>query len=138
MAHYTDPTREQFGEMMKLPDEGPVQMLNLIRLREKAVYEDGRVASGEEAYRAYGAESGPVFAGVGGRIVSAWEPKLVLIGPQDETWDIAFIAEYPGAAAFGEMVKNPDYQKAVKHRQAAVSDSRLIRLHAREGDKIFG
>ena len=30
--------------------------------------------------------------------------------------------------AFVSMVKNPDYQKAVIHRQAAVRDSRLVRL----------
>ena len=52
----------------------------------------------------------------------------MLIGPEDEKWDLCFIAEYPSAAAFVEMVKDPDYQKAVVHRQAAVVDSRLIRL----------
>jgi len=138
MTGNIDPTREQFAAMMKLPDEGPIHMLNLIRLREKAAYEDGRDATGAEAYAAYGKESGPIFTGVGGRIAHAWDPKLTLIGPEAERWDIAFIAEYPNAAAFGEMVKDPAYQAIVFHRQAAVSDSRLIRLQPRDGGSVFG
>lgn len=138
MTGFIDPTQKQFGKMMKLPDEGPIHMLNLIRLREIAAYEDGRDVSGPEAYKTYGKESGPIFSGVGGKIVLFWDPKLTLIGPEDESWDIAFIAEYPNAAAFGDMVKNPDYQKAVIHRQAAVADSRLIRLAPRDPGAGFG
>lgn len=138
MTGFIDPSREQFGAMMKLPDDGPIHMLNLIRLREKAVYEDGREATGAEAYAAYGKESGPIFSRVGGKIAHSWDPKLTLIGPETEKWDIAFIAEYPNAAAFGEMVKDPSYQAIVFHRQAAVADSRLVRLHPRAAGAQFG
>ncbi len=138
MTGHIDPTREQFGAMMKAPENEPIHMLNLIRLRERADYDDGRAATGAEAYKAYGKESGPIFTRVGGRIIHSWDPKLTLIGPAEEAWDIAFIAEYPNAAAFGEMVKDPDYQQAVKHRQAAVADSRLIRLHPRTAGAGFG
>jgi uncharacterized protein (DUF1330 family) len=51
----------------------------------------------------------------------------MLIGPSDERWDHCFIAEYPSVAAFVEMIRDPIYREAVKHRQAAVEDSRLIR-----------
>jgi uncharacterized protein (DUF1330 family) len=51
----------------------------------------------------------------------------MLIGPEDKRWDLIFIARYPTAGAFLEMVTDPQYQEAVKHRQAAVLDSRLIR-----------
>ena len=52
----------------------------------------------------------------------------MLIGPAEERWDLAFIAEYPGVAAFVAMIRDPVYREAVKHRQAAVEDLRLIRL----------
>jgi uncharacterized protein (DUF1330 family) len=65
-------------------------------------------------------------------------PKAVLIGPEDEQWDLAFIAEYPSAAAFGDMVKNPGYQAIVFHRQAAVKTSRLIRLKPGRPGALFG
>ena len=128
MDGHIDPTRERFGAFRALPDDGPVHMLNLVRLRDRATYPDGREASGAEAYRSYGLESGPIFRRVGGRIAWTGDFRLMLIGPEDEKWDLCFIAEYPSAAAFVEMVKDPDYQKAVVHRQAAVADSRLIRL----------
>lgn len=128
MPGFIDPTRERFGRFRGLPDEGKVHMLNLVRLRDRAVYPDGRDASGAEAYAAYGRESGPIFRGLGGRIIWSGDFRLMLIGPEDEIWDRCFIAEYPSADAFVSMIRNPDYQKAVVHRQAAVEDSRLIRL----------
>ena len=45
--------------------------------------------------------------------------ELMLIGPRDVTWDACFIAEYPSVAAFVEMLRDPGYRVAVKHRQAA-------------------
>ena len=127
MSAYIDPERKQFDAFKALSRDLPVMMLNLVRLRDKAAYEDGRDASGAEAYAAYGRESAPVFRRVGGDIVWRGRPENVLIGPGDEHWDIAFIARYPTAGAFLEMVTDPDYRVAVKHRQAAVLDSRLIR-----------
>ncbi|MEM6905439.1 MAG: DUF1330 domain-containing protein [Pseudomonadota bacterium] len=123
-----DPTRAQFDAFKALPRDLPCAMLNLVRLRDQAAYPDGRVATGWEAYGAYGRESEPIFQRVGGEIVWRGRPEAVLIGPPDEAWDIAFIARYPTAAAFLEMVTDPAYQAAVPHRQAAVADSRLIRL----------
>ena len=131
MTAYIDPTSEQFRAMMKDPWDGPVHMLNLIRLKDKAAYQDGRDATGAEAYAAYGRESAAIFKRVGGEIVWSGEASLMVIGPGDKRWDIAFIAAYPSASAFGDMVKDPAYQAIVFHRQAAVEDSRLIRLQPR-------
>jgi len=128
MAHHIDPDRAHFEAFKALPRDTPILMLNLIRLRAEAAYPDGRGGSGKDAYAAYGRESAAVFRRVGGRIVWRGRPEQVLIGPLDERWDIAFIAHYPAAAAFLEMVTDPGYRVAVTHRQAAVDDSRLIRL----------
>ena len=91
MSHYIDPTKESFAVFRDMAREGPVHMLNLIRLRENADYGDGTIATGAEAYAAYGRESAPVFRDLGGRIVWAGQPEMMLIGPEDEGWDIAFI-----------------------------------------------
>ena len=128
MSHHVDPSREHFEAFKALPRDTPILMLNLIRLRAEAVYPGGRGGSGKAAYAAYSRESGPVFHRVGGRIVWRGRPEQVVIGPPEERWDIAFIARYPTAAAFLEMVTDPGYRLAVVHRQAAVDDSRLIRL----------
>ena len=135
MPNYIDPERGQFDAFKALPRDEPIMMLNLLLFREKAAYEDGRQATGAEAYAAYGRESEPVFRRVGGEIVWRGRPELMLIGPQDKRWDMIFVARYPTAAAFLEMVTDPDYRIAVKHRQAAVEDSRLIcTAESGEGD----
>src|SRR5579864_5698076 len=74
----------------------------------------------------------PPTAGTADRCLRAsvvWQGRfeLMLIGPAEERWDLCFIAEYPSVAAFVEMIRDPVYREAVKHRQAAVEDSRLIR-----------
>lgn len=128
MTGHIDPTREAFAAFRAYDRAGPIHMLNLVRLREQAAYPDGRQATGAAAYAAYGRESAPVLARLGGRIVWRGRFELTLIGPDSERWDECFIAEYPSVAAFVEMLRDPIYREAVKHRQAAVADSRLIRL----------
>ncbi len=128
MTGHIDPTKETFAAFRANDRAGAIHMLNLVRLREQAVYPDGRAATGAEAYAAYGKESGPVFQRLGGSIVWRGKFELMLIGPADERWDLCFIAEYPSVAAFVAMIRDPVYREAVKHRQAAVEDSRLIRL----------
>lgn len=128
MTGHIDPTKEDFAAFRANDREGPIHMLNLVRLRARAAYPDGRQASGAEAYAAYGRESGPIFGRLGGKIVWRGQFEQMLIGPSDERWDHCFIAEYPSVAAFVGMIRDPAYREAVKHRQAAVEDSRLIRL----------
>lgn len=138
MTGYIDPTKETFGAFRDNDRPGPIQMLNLVRFRNKAAYADGRAATGAEAYAAYGRDSHPVFERLGGRIVWRGTFELTLIGPAEEAWDECFIAEYPSVAAFVEMIRDPVYRDAVKHRQAAVRDSRLIRLAAADTGTGFG
>ncbi len=143
MAEFIDPSREAFGAFRANRRETPVHMLNLVRLREVAAYPPDhemveKGLTGAEAYRSYGAESAPIFSGLGGRIVYRAEFEQTLIGPDVEHWDLVFIAEYPSSDAFVAMVKDPDYRKAVVHRQAAVADSRLIRLQPGAAGGVFG
>ena len=107
MSGYIDPTKETFGIFRNNDRPGPIQMLNLVRFRDHAEYPDGRALSGAEAYAAYGKESGPVFARLGGTIVWRGNFELMLIGPETENWDECFIAQYPSVAAFVEMVRDP-------------------------------
>ena len=138
MSNYVDPERGQFEAFKALTRDEPVMMLNLLKFRDKAAYEDGRDVSGAEAYAAYGRESAPIFRRVGGEIIWRGKPELMLIGPAGKKWDLIFIARYPTASAFLEMVTDPDYQLAVRHRQAAVLDSRLIRTSEVAFSEGFG
>jgi len=143
MAGSIDPTRPQFDAFKALPRDQPIQMLNLVRLKALADYPSGhpnhgRGLSGLDAYRAYGRETAALFQSLGGRQIWAGKPEVVVTGPAEERWDLAFIAEYPTAAAFLAMVTDPHYREWVKHRQAAVEDSRLIRLSPLTPGEGFG
>ncbi|WP_342360595.1 DUF1330 domain-containing protein [Terrarubrum flagellatum] len=138
MTSFIDPTKETFAAFRALAQDHPIHMLNLVRLRERACYPDGREATGSQAYAAYGRESAPVFQRLGGRIVWRGEFQHMLIGPSDESWHHCFIAEYPSAAAFISMIRDPVYREAVKHRQAAVATSRLVRMEPMETGEGFG
>ncbi len=140
---YLDPTRESFDAFKALPRDVPINMLNLLRFHEHAQYPDGHPNadngwSGARAYQEYGKTSGPIFARVGGSIIWRGQMECMVIGPQDKQWDASFIARYPTSGAFMEMVTDPDYQKAVVNRQAAVLTSRLIRFGEIAGPATFG
>lgn len=138
MTNHIGFSREDWKAFRDDDRAGPIHMLNLVRFREQAEYEDGRAATGAEAYAAYGRESEAVFVRVGGRIVWRGEMEQMLIGPDGKHWDACFIAEYPSVQAFVDMQRDPEYQKAVPHRQAGVADSRLIRTRPGEAGGGFG
>ena len=142
--NYIDPKRAAFDLFKSLPRDVPINMLNLLKFNEQAEYSADHPNaahgwSGKRAYAEYGKTSGPIFARVGGSIIWRGKMEAMVIGPETRHWDSAFIALYPNSGAFLEMVTDPEYQKAVVNRQAAVLTSRLIRFIPLIGDNvIFG
>ena len=133
MDSYIDPSRTNFEAFKDLPRDEPIHMLNLLRYRDEADYPEGHDNAGKgwtgrRAYQEYGKTSGPIFRRVGGEIVWRGAFQTVLTGPEGMQWDDGFIAQYPNAAAFFEMIKDADYQRAVINRTAALADSRLVRF----------
>lgn len=142
MTHI-DPTRSQFDAFKDLDRDQPIEMLNLVAFNDLANYPgDHELArdglTGAQAYGLYGRHSAPVLDRVGGTILWRGTYQTTLIGPADETWDTMFIARYPTAHAFLAMVSDPEYQRAVVHRQAAVRTSRLIRTVPADRGGSFG
>ena len=129
---YIAPEKEIFEQLLRMPKDHPVEMINLIKFNALAKYEDGTVATGAEAYKTYSQNTVKFLDGVGGKVIWSGMPQLMLIGPQDENWDLAFIVRYPTGQAFIDMVTNPDYIKVTRHRKAAVETSRLIRTKPTE------
>lgn len=136
---FVDPSRENFDAFKALPRDTPIHMLNLLRFRDMAAYPPGHALAdkgltGRQAYAEYGRTSGHVFARVGGSILWRGTMEAMVTGPSGKNWEMAFIACYPNAAAFLEMVTDPEYKIAVINRQAAVLTSRLIRFAPEAGD----
>lgn len=130
-----EPTASQFSMLMALPrEQGPLEMLSLLRFRESADYAVGGPdppCSGGEAYARYARDLTPCLDRVGARVVWHGTPLLEFISPTGESWDLAVIARFPTAAAFVELVTGTCYQAVSRHRRAALLDSRLIVTQAR-------
>lgn len=130
---HIDPAPENWAQFKALPRDTPINMLNLIKLRELAEYPEGHAnhgkgLTGREAYAIYKAGIAPIVAASGGGMVWQQPLECTVIGPPGE-WDEAFVMGYPNSGAFLAMVKDPHYSAdVVPHRTAAVADSRLIRF----------
>lgn len=118
-----------------LPPGEPVTMLNLLRFRDQAQYADGDEAapcSGREAYYGrYAPVATPMVMARGGSVMWAGRVAGHTVCPDDERWDDALIVQYPDISAIAGLFTDPAYQAVVKHRTAALEDSRLLPM--REG-----
>ena len=123
-----DPNPQTLPEILaSLPDDTPIVMLNLLRFNDKARYKDGEADySGREAYQKYSDVAFGKVRGVGGELV--WKGKALagVIAPEDEKWDDVLLVRYPSINAFLAMIESPEYKGVVKHRTAALEDSRLV------------
>ena len=127
-------TSEAIAELVRMrPAHEPVTMLNLLRFHEVAQYEDEQLppCSGRDAYyKRYAPASTEMVKALGGKVIWAGRAVGHTVCPPDERWDDILIVEYPDAAAVATLFHNPAYQAVVKHRRAAVADSRLIPMSA--------
>ena len=115
-------TDQQIQDLLKKDDGGPVCMINLMKFREKAKYEDGRETdlTGIEAYDLYGKPTGELIAELGGEIVFTAVLKGMVVGEVEELWDVMAIAKYPTLQSFIDMISSPIYREAYHHRIAGL------------------
>ncbi|MDC3164748.1 DUF1330 domain-containing protein [Gammaproteobacteria bacterium] len=116
------PNEEQINGFLENPEIGPISMVNLLKFKDKAVYEDGRDTSltGEEAYRLYAAEVINLVQKYGGEFLFAGKVNRLMLGEVEEMWDSIAIAKYPSRKAMFEMTMDPEYQKIHVHRDAGL------------------
>lgn len=129
------PSPDQFHTFFGAPEDGPFVMVNLLKFREKAVYEDGSEPelSGREAYNRYGVEVAKLVAGLGGRIRYSGSVTGLMIGEVEELWDAVALAEYPSLAAFQRMALSPEMHAIEHHRKAGLAGQLNIRTKPAPG-----
>lgn len=133
-VNHVDPSRPNFERFKAAPRDEPMHLLNLVRFRERAAYPEGHPhadldLTGEQAFAEYFRTIAPFFERLGVSIVWKARGGLTMTGPDGQSWDIGFVAAFPRAAAFLELVTDPHYRAdVVVHRSAAVLDSRLVRF----------
>ena len=117
------PTQEQMAGFLAPGPDGPISMVNLLKFKDKASYEDGRETelTGAEAYAVYSRGVVKTLAKVGGKLVFSGKVSRLMLGEVEELWDSVGIAEYPSRAAMLEMMQLPEYQEIAVHRSAGLA-----------------
>ena len=130
------PTAEQIEEFLAPDAAGPIFMVNLLKFKERAEYEDGRETplSGREAYALYAAEVAKVITEVGGKLIFGANVERLMLGEVEELWDQVAIAMYPSRAAMFEMIQLPEYAAISVHRTAGLAGQLNIETVAPAAD----
>lgn len=116
----TDPERLK-GMMEKGPD-GPIFMVNLLKFKDKAEYDDGRPCdlSGRDAYMIYGRAVTELLPKFGGRGLFAGDVTFLALGQVEELWDEIAIAMYPDRASMVRMSMSEEWREIAVHRMAGL------------------
>ncbi len=119
----------------KGPD-GPIFMVNLLKFKDKAEYEDGRATTltGREAYQIYGRAVTEILPKFGGRAVFAADVTFLSLGRVEDLWDEIAIAAYPARGDMVRMSFSPEWREASVHRTAGLRGQLNIETKLTEGD----
>ena len=131
----TDPAVVQ--ELMKPGPDGPIFMVNLLKFKEKAEYEDGRASdlSGRDAYMIYGRAVTGILPKFGGKAIFAGDVTFLSLGKAEELWDEVAIAMYPKRADMVRMSMSAEWQEAAVHRTAGLKGQLNIETVLQPGMK---
>lgn len=113
---------ERIKGLMESGPDGPIFMVNLLKFKDRAEYEDGRETdlTGREAYAIYGRAVAKLLPQFGGKPVFAGDVTFLALGQVEELWDEIAIASYPARADMVRMSMSPEWQEISVHRTAGL------------------
>lgn len=115
-------SKSQMEEMMKPGPDGPIFMVNLLKFKDKAEYEDGRETdlTGREAYEIYGKSVIGLLKKFGGQMIFAADVTFLPVGEVEELWDEVAVALYPERSALLRMSMSEEWKDIGVHRAAGL------------------
>jgi uncharacterized protein (DUF1330 family) len=114
---------ERIEEMQQPGPDGPICMVNLLKFKERAEYDDRRDTdlTGYEAYQIYGRGVSKLLKEYGGSITFAADVTFLALGQVEELWDEIAIATYPNRAALLAMSSSDEWRELAVHRTAGLA-----------------
>lgn len=127
-------SRERIEEMTQPGPDGPIHMVNLLRFKEWAEYEDGRETelTGQQAYAIYGRGVSQLLPRYAGELAFVADVTFLALGQVEELWDEVAIATYPNRAALFEMSTSEEWRALAVHRTAGLAGQLNIETVARQ------
>ena len=129
------PKGEQLQTLLGMGGDKPISMLNLLKFRDKAQYDEPGEPemTGREAYDRYARVMAPLVFAKGGRLRFSGKADAMVIGEVGELWDAVAIMEYPSRAAFVAIATSPEVQEIGRHRKAGLAGQLLIQCSEAAG-----
>lgn len=134
------PNEEQIKGFLEPGPEGPIGMLNLLKFKPRAEYEDGRESdlSGREAYEIYEEGVRELLQDIGGYLGFMADVERLAIGEVEDLWDVAAIAVWPSRQVMFEAMQSPRMREISIHRSAGLAGQLNIETKAMAGDWLQG
>ncbi len=117
------PNDEQIAGFSEPGPDGPIYMVNLLKFKDKAQYEDGRETdlTGEEAYGIYATAVSKLLVKFGGGGMFSASVERLMLGEVEELWDKVAIAMYPSRSAMMDMMRSDEMREIGVHRAAGLA-----------------
>ena len=134
------PNHTQMNEFLEGDIDSPISMVNLLKFKEKAEYEDGRDTqmSGKEAYQIYAIEVQEHLKKVGAEIVFGGVVSRLMLGEVEDLWDMVALAIWPSRRVMLEVMQSQEMQDISVHRTAGLAGQLNIETTGFRGQWLDG
>jgi len=134
------PNKEQMEGFLEPGPEGPICMVNLLKFKPHAEYEDGRETklTGREAYELYAEGVKKLLQQLGGYLGFSGDVERLMLGEVEDLWDTVALAVYPSRQAMLEMMQLDGMQEISVHRAAGLAGQLNIETAGFSGHWLEG
>ena len=134
------PSEDQIKGFLEPGAQGPICMVNLLKFKPTAEYEDGLETdlTGREAYELYEEGVKKLLQRVGGYIGFEGSVERLMLGEVEELWDAVGLAVWPSRQVMLEVMQSPEMQEISVHRTAGLAGQLNIETAGFTGQWLEG
>ena len=134
------PNEAQIKGFLEPDAQGPICMVNLLKFKDVAEYEDGRETSltGFEAFQLYEGAIKEILQRVGGCIGFEGRIERLALGEVEELWDVVALAVWPSRKVMLEVMQSQEMQDISVHRSAGLAGQLNIEATGFRGQWLDG
>ena len=134
------PNEDQIKGFLEPGAKGPICMVNLLKFKAMAEYEDGRETdlTGREAYELYEEGVKKLLQKVGGYIGFESDVERLALGEVEELWDVVALAVWPSRQVMLEVMQSGEMQEISAHRAAGLAGQLNIETVGFKGHWLDG